>query len=100
MQAKFHLIALAALLPTGLHAQEEVAPRSVLYQGQSSGYSELTTLPENQLEKDQGAPCMELLEQTDALKGRPQRRSAAMARYEAECRRRLGDRSHAADSVS
>jgi hypothetical protein len=87
MSLRICLFAVAALLSTVLLAQGEGSSRSVLYQDQSSGYSELTTLPENQQATDIGGRCMELLEQADALKGKPQRRSAAMARYEAECKR-------------
>lgn len=62
--------------------------QSVLYQGQPSDYRHLTTLPDGAKGSGPGSDhCAELRRWVDELKGRPQRRSTAMARYEAECQR-------------
>lgn len=41
-------------------------------------------------EDDAGAKCQELLNEIEALKGKPQRRMAAQQQYDAECLRQPG----------
>ena len=55
-----------------------------MFENQQTGQEHLTTIPDGQ-RKDRGERCMELMRKVEELKGKPQRRSAAMARYRAEC---------------
>jgi hypothetical protein len=68
-------------------AQDSDPSKSMLYLQPEPDTSDLTTLPASQRPVDQGDRCIQLMKEADALKGKPQRRSAAMARYEAECQR-------------
>lgn len=78
------LVVVALLAPQAL---AEGGPKSMLYLEPESDTSDLTTLPASQRPVDQGDRCIQLMKEVEALKGKPQRRSAAMARYEAECQR-------------
>ena len=68
------------------NAQEEAPARSIMFQDQNreGDLGHLTTIPDSQ-RQDRGNRCIELLRKVEELKGKPQRRSAAMARYRAEC---------------
>jgi len=61
------------------------APKTVMPTGDKD-YSHLTTLPPQQTGEAKDR-CAELLQQMEALKGKPQRRYAVSQQYEAECQR-------------
>jgi len=61
------------------------APKSIMLEGDKD-YSHLTTLPPQQSGQSKDR-CAELLQQMEALKGKPQRRYAVSQQYEAECQR-------------
>ena len=87
----FSIGLLLTLFPFIVPAQNEPTGQpgqSVLYQRQSPDYGHLTTLPDEAKGAGAGGDhCADLLRRVDELKGKPQRRSTAMARYEAECQR-------------
>ena len=86
--SKFSIsIAVACLfLGTTAHAQTQNPAQSVLQQKPGPDYSHLTEVPNDQ-KKNLADRCSEMLQEVEALKGKPQRRSTAMARYRAECER-------------
>jgi hypothetical protein len=65
-------------------AQDDGAARSIMFGDQQSVRDHRTTMPDGQ-KKDRGERCMEMLRAANRLKGKPQRRSAAMERYRQEC---------------
>jgi hypothetical protein len=67
-----------------VNAQDEGPARSIMFENQQTGQEHLTRIPDSQRE-ERGNRCMELLRKVDELKGKPQRRAAAMARYQEEC---------------
>ena len=86
-QLAIALIASASLLTSNAFAENTDPSKSMLYLQPDPDTSDLTTLPASQRPVDQGDRCIQLMQEAEALKGKPQRRSAAMARYEAECQR-------------
>lgn len=76
-------IVLAAFLSVA-NAQDEGPGRSIMFENQQTGLGHLTTIPDSQ-RQNKGDRCMELRREADELKGKPQRRSAAMERYRQEC---------------
>ena len=80
------MIAIWLLASAGAYAQDQNPAQSVLQQKPTKDYSHLTTVPDNQ-KKSLADRCSEMLQEAEALKGKPQRRATAMARYRAECER-------------
>ena len=80
--------AASLLLGINVYAQDQSPAQSVLQQKPADDYSHLTKMPDSQQDKSLGDRCIEMLREVEALKGKPQRRSTAMARYRAECERR------------
>ncbi len=72
------LVVITACL-TGASAHAEQG-ESIMFGDQAP-----TLAPENQ-RLDSGDRCHDLLNEIDALKGKPQRRMTAQQRYDAECR--------------
>jgi hypothetical protein len=81
------LLAADCIVSFNAIAQDSDPSKSMLYLQPEPDTSDLTTLPASQRPADQGDRCIQLMKEADALKGKPQRCSAAMARYEAECQR-------------
>ena len=50
--------------------------------------NQLTTMPDSMQAKGRGDRCIELGNEIEQLKGKPQRRHAAMERYRLECENR------------
>ena len=79
------ITAFIACLASGVSAQNSGQGQSIMFQDQEQNRDYLTTLPESQQQKSRGDRCMEMLQEAERLKGRPQRRSAMMDRYRKEC---------------
>lgn len=60
--------------------------QSIMFQQQRGDYSHLTTTPSGQ-GASLGEKCQAMAREIDQLKGKPQRRSTLMERYQAECQR-------------
>jgi hypothetical protein len=56
-----------------------------MFENQPDDRDYLTTLSGNQKQQSRGDRCMEMLQEAERLKGKPQRRSAVMDRYRKEC---------------
>lgn len=67
-------------------AWAEGGPKSIMLEDDKD-YSHLTTLPPQQAGQSKDR-CAELLQQMEALKGKPQRRYTVSQQYEAECQRK------------
>jgi hypothetical protein len=65
-------------------AMDDGQPRSILFEDTSQPPNQLTTLPTDST-VDKGDKCIRMLQEAEALKGKPQRRSTAMERYRQEC---------------
>jgi hypothetical protein len=74
-----------ASLASGVCAQNSGQGQSIMFENQPDDRDYLTTLPGNQKQKSRGDRCMEMLQEAERLKGKPQRRSAMMDRYRKEC---------------
>ena len=74
-------------IATTVYGQEDGQGRSIMFQDSQDQRSELTTLPDSQHE-DRGERCMQMLNEAEQLKGKPQRRAVAMERYRQECEMR------------
>jgi hypothetical protein len=72
------------LLVQGAVAETEGQGRSIMFGDGTQTPDHLTTLPAGQA-ATRGDRCTEMLREAEALKGKPQRRSAAMERYRQEC---------------
>ncbi len=77
---------ISLMLNVGVYAQDTNPAQSVLQQKPGPDYRHLTEVPEEH-EKSLADRCSEMLRKVEELKGKPQRRSTAMARYRAECER-------------
>ena len=72
-------------LASAVCAQGSGQGQSIMFESQPHDRDYLTTLPEGQKNKSRGDRCMEMLQEAERLKGKPQRRSAMMDRYRKEC---------------
>ena len=80
------LIAMSlAGLVANVNAQDAGQGQSIMFENQEQNRDDLTTLPESQKKKTRGDRCMEMSQEIERLKGKPQRRSAMMDRYRKEC---------------
>ena len=77
-------ISLAALV-TNAAAQDTGQGQSRMFENQENNRDYLTTLPESQKKGTRGDRCIEMSQEIERLKGKPQRRSAMMDRYRQEC---------------
>ena len=80
------IAAVYLILGANSYALAQNPAQSVLQQKPGPDYSHLTEVPNDQ-KKSLADRCSEMLQEVEALKGKPQRRSTAMARYRAECER-------------
>lgn len=78
------VLAIATALTVNAHAEERNPAQSVLQLKSTADYSHLTEMPEEQT-KSLADRCAEMQQEVEALKGKPQRRYLAMAKYRAEC---------------
>ena len=84
-----YLIAVAlAGLATTAAAQDTGQGQSIMFEKPPENRDYLTTLPEGQKKKSLGDRCMEMSQEVERLKGKPQRRSAMVDRYRKECEQR------------
>jgi hypothetical protein len=81
------ILVLAVALVEVAASGDQTGPKSILYLESEPDRSDLTTLPASQQPVDQASRCFSMMKEIEALKGKPQRRATAMARYEAECQR-------------
>lgn len=77
-------ISLAALV-TNAAAQDTGQGQSLMFENQENNRDYLTTLPANQKKGTRGDRCIEMAQEIERLKGKPQRRSTMMDRYRQEC---------------
>jgi TolA-binding protein len=77
-------ITLAGLVASA-SAQDAGQGQSIMFENQEQNRDYLTTLPESQKKKTRGDRCMEMSQEIERLKGKPQRRSTMMDRYRKEC---------------
>jgi len=77
-------VALAGLV-ADVAAQDAGQGQSIMFESKPQNRDYLTTLPENQKKKSRGDRCIEMSHEIERLKGKPQRRSAMMDRYNKEC---------------
>jgi len=85
MNKSLPITAFIACLANSVCAQNSGQGQSIMFENQPDDRDYLTTLPESQKQKTRGDRCMEMLQEAERLKGRPQRRSAMMDRYRKEC---------------
>jgi hypothetical protein len=72
-------------LSAAVNAQDSGQGQSIMFESQPQNENHLTTLPESQKKKSRGDRCMEMSQEIERLKGKPQRRSAMADRYRKEC---------------
>jgi len=77
-------VSVAGLLG-GASAQDANPAQSIMFQGQEQDRDYLTTLPESQKKKTRGDRCIEMSQEIERLKGKPQRRATMADRYRKEC---------------
>ncbi len=85
MTRQFLTLTLLASLVTSAGAQDSGQGQSIMFQDQEQHRDYLTTLPESQKTKSRGDRCIEMSQEIERLKGKPQRRSTMMDRYRKEC---------------
>ncbi len=72
-------------LSAAVSAQNAGPDQSIMFESKPHDENYLTTLPESRKEKSRGDRCMEMAQEIERLKGKPQRRSAMADRYRKEC---------------